>query len=363
MNHMNRKIFIIVAAAFALAAPLSGYAQQSDREREQERVEREREQAQEKADQAREKAEEAADRARDKAEEIRERAQERAQEARDRAQERRERERNVASSLDTTLTFDARGTVSVSCRGGAVIVTGSDRNEIKVHAPSENGGIRFTSNGMRATLEPSQGRDCGDGRFEITVPAGTHVSAVSWSGSVSVHGVHGDVESHTQSADIDVRDAGRLELETMSGDVTVQGAKGDAAIHTVSGNVSVAGVEGDLELETVSGDLGLRDVVAKQVRTHTTSGDVDFDGQILEAGHYEFNTHSGEIRLTLPPNVGAQLSISTFSGSIDSDFPITLRPGDHSESKRLNFTLGQGSARILAETFSGDVNLKSTGRR
>ena len=357
---MNRKIVAAFVAALVLAAPRSGHAQQSDSDRE--RVERDREKAQEAADRAREKAQEARERALEKAQEARDRGLQRAQELREREQERRERERQAAGSLDTTVVFDAHGTVSVTCQGGAVIVIGSDRNEIKVRARTESGGIRFTSTGTRATLEPSQGRGCSDGHFEITVPVGTHVSATSWSGSVSVRGVHGDVETRTQSADIELRDIGRLELETMSGDVTVQTVKGDATIHTISGDVSVNGVQGNLEVETVSGDLGLRDIVARQVRTHTTSGDVDFDGQILEAGRYEFNTHSGEIRLALPPNVGAQLTITTFNGSIDSDFPITLRPGDHSESKRLNFVLGQGSARILAETFSGDVNLKSTGR-
>jgi DUF4097 and DUF4098 domain-containing protein YvlB len=102
------------------------------------------------------------------------------------------------------------------------------------------------------------------------------------------------------------------------------------------------------------------------VRTRTTSGDISFVGQIQGDGRYEFNTHSGDIDLVLPPNVGAQLSISTFNGSIDSDFPITLRAGEHGigaeQAKRLNFTLGQGNARIVAETFSGEVTLSSTAR-
>jgi DUF4097 and DUF4098 domain-containing protein YvlB len=347
---MTRTTLIAFALGLALAAPTSGFAQtqtERDREREQERIERERERAQDAADRKREREQERRDRE---------------QERRDRERE-RARERDSAGSLDTTVTFDARGTVSVSCPGGAVVVTGSDRNEIKVRARTENGAIRFTSSGQRATLEPAQGRGCSDGRFEITVPIGARVSASSWSGSVSVRGVHGDVDTHTQSADIDLRDVGRLDLETLSGDVTIQGVKGDAMIHTVSGDVSLTGARGDVEAETVSGDLELQDIVAKQVRTHTTSGDVDFSGQILDAGRYEFNTHSGEIRLELPPDVGAQLSISTFSGTIDSDFPITLKADGRGSAKRLNFTLGQGSARILAETFSGDINLKSTGRR
>jgi len=194
------------------------------------------------------------------------------------------------------------------------------------------------------------------------VPASARVSARSFSGSVSVKGVHGDLETRTQSADVDIRDAGRIDVESLSGDVTIQVVNGESMIHTVSGDIALGAARGDVEIETVSGDIDLQDVVAKQIRTHTTSGDVEFSGQILPDGRYEYNTHSGEIRLSLPADVGAQLSIATFNGGIESDFPITLRAGDH-ENKRLNFTLGQGTARISAETFSGDITLTSKGRR
>lgn len=341
------RTIVLAAAVLMLAVPASGSAQSTaeDRERERARIEREKE-----------RAEEARQRKLDQEERDREREEAR----RDREQERRLRD--AAGSLDTTVTFDARGTVMVTCPQGAVIVTGGDRNEIKVRARTEGGAIRFTSNGTRATLEPASGRGCNDGRFEITVPAGARVSARSWSGSVSVKGVHGDLETRTQSADVDIRDAGRIDVESLSGDVTIQGVNGESMIHTVSGDITLGTARGDVEIETVSGDIDLQDVVAKQIRTHTTSGDVEFSGQILPDGRYEYNTHSGEIRLALPADVGAQLSIATFNGGIESDFPITLRAGDH-ENKRLNFTLGQGTARISAETFSGDITLTSKGRR
>jgi DUF4097 and DUF4098 domain-containing protein YvlB len=345
---MNRSIVLaLVAVVLAAQGPASAQST-TDRDR----IQRERELAQE-----------ARDRARDRERELRDQERER----RDREREQERQRRDAAGSLDTTVAFDGRGVVSVSCPGGAVIVTGADRNEIRVRARTESGGIRFTSNGSRAILEPASGRRCSDGHFEVTVPSTARVVATSWSGSVSVRGVHGDVETHTQSADVEVRDAGaRLDVESLSGDVTIQGVKGDASIHTMSGGVELSGARGDVEIETVSGDLSLRDVTAKQIRTHTTSGDVDFAGTILDAGRYEFNTHSGEVRLRLPANVGAQLSVSTFSGGIESDFPITLKtgePGGSMRSKRLDFTLGQGSARIIAETFSGDITLSSIGRR
>jgi DUF4097 and DUF4098 domain-containing protein YvlB len=359
---MSRHIFVLVAA-LALAAPTPGSAQTTStesanerareareqaREREQERVERLKEQAQERAERAREQAEERAERDRDRAEQ--------------------RRERDAAASLDTIVAFDAKGTVTVGCAGGDVTVTGTDVNQIRVRARTERGAIRFTSNGTNATLEPASNRGCSDAHFELSVPRGTHLIANTWSGSLSVRGVLGEIEAHAQSGDIEVRDAGgRVEVETLSGDATIQGVRGDASIHTLSGDVTLSGARGTVEIETVSGDIELRDVVSRQVRTNSTSGDLEFAGAIVNEGRYEFTTHSGELRLQLPANVGAQLSLSTFSGEIDSAFPITLKAGEHGigadQAKKLNFTLGQGSARIIAETFSGDVTLTSTTRR
>ena len=149
-------------------------------------------------------AQSSADVVRERAQEARERAQERTQEAADRALEKalQRQERGRAGTLDTVVAFDAHGTISLSCPGGAVIVTGAERNEIRVRARTENGAIRFTSNGTRASLEPASGRGCSDGQFEMTVPVGTKVVARTWSGSVSVRGVHGDIDAHSQSGDV-----------------------------------------------------------------------------------------------------------------------------------------------------------------
>jgi len=360
---MSRHL-VLLLAALALAAPTPGLAQSTaerNREREQERVERERELERDRRERERERAQERAERVREQAEERRERD-------REREVERRERDRESAGALDTTVTFDARGTVNVSCPGGDVVVTGTDRNQIVVKARTERGTIRFVSSGTTATLEPAANRGCSDAHFELSVPNGVRLVASTWSGSLTVRGVHGDVEAHAQSGDIDVTDAGdNLEAETLSGDITVEGVRGAANLHSLSGDVTLNRARGDVDVETVSGEIVLQDVVSKQVRAHSTSGDLEFAGTIVSAGRYEFNTHSGEIRLVLPANVGAQLSLSTFSGEIDSAFPITLNAGPHSigaaQAKKLNFSLGKGSARIIAETFSGDVTLSSAGQR
>ena len=90
------------------------------------------------------------------------------------------------------------------------------------------------------------------------------------------------------------------------------------------------------------------------------SGDVTYDGTIDPSGRYQFRSHSGDVRLRIPSNVGARLSVETFSGTIDSAFPITLQPGDRSAGRprRFDFTLGGGGASISLETFSSDITIE-----
>jgi len=371
---MSRHI-VLLAAALALTAPAMARAQSTSSadsaEVARERKEQERARQQELREQERERQQELRDRERERQQELRERERERAQERAEREhekmEERREREREAAAALDTTVTFDARGTINISCPGGDVKVTGTERNQIVVHARTERGPIRFTSSGSTARIEPANGRGCNDATFEVSVPAGVRLTAGTWSGSLIVRGVHGEIEAHAQSGDIEIYDAGdRLDVETLSGDVTVKGVRGDATIHTLSGDVTLDHAASVVEVETVSGDIDLDAITSRQIRTNSTSGDLTFAGTIADGGRYEFHTHSGEIRLELPATVGAQLSLSTFSGEIDSAFPITLIAGGHdigaAQAKKMNFSLGKGTARIIAETFSGDVTLSSTAR-
>lgn len=51
--------------------------------------------------------------------------------------------------------------------------------------------------------------------------------------------------------------------------------------------------------------------------------------------------------------------VRTFQGDFDSDFAIQLPEGQsaRSGSKRFNFTLGTGAARIELQSFNGDIFL------
>ena len=106
------------------------------------------------------------------------------------------------------------------------------------------------------------------------------------------------------------------------------------------------------------------DIVAYTGATGLASGP-HLDYRVQQNGRYEFHSHSGSIRLEIPGNAGARFSVETFSGSLDSDFDITLQPGDRGtrRPRRFEFTIGNGGARVTAETFSGDITLgRATAR-
>jgi len=273
--------------------------------------------------------------------------------------------RDYRSRLDTTVAFDKNGTITISAGSGDVVVTATSANQLRVRAESEGDDIRFDAS--RGNVELSTARRGSDGRFEISVPIGARVVAKSQSGDVSIRGTHGEVQVTAQSGDVRIDDVnGRLDVQSFSGEVVAGNITGDVDIRTQSGDLTLTDVRGNIEISNTSGDILMRGVTAKSVRAKTTSGDVTYDGTIDPNGRYELTSHSGDVRLRVPRDASAQLTVSTWNGEINSDFPMTLKPGDHaigsSNSKRFTFAIGGGAARISAETFSGDVTVSSNGR-
>ena len=281
------------------------------------------------------------------------------------AQQNRRADSEYESRIDSTFAFDRRGTVVLSVGSGEIVVTAWNRDQVRVRARSERSVIRLDATSTRVSLDLSRQRG-GDTRFEVTVPIGARVSARATTGDISITGTKGSVDANTQSGDIMVEDvAERVDLRTMSGDIMARTIGGNIEVNTLSGEVTLTDVTGEVDGTSVSGDLDLRNVLAKFVRVRTTSGDVTYDGAVDPAGRYELGSHSGSVYLTIPQNTGALLTVATYSGSIESDFLITLKPGEHGigASKRFTFEIGKGDSRISAESFSGDITIRSKARR
>lgn len=127
---------------------------------------------------------------------------------------------------------------------------------------------------------------------------------------------------------------------------------------SVSGDVSVDGAHGDINANSVSGDIHLDRLHATSVHANTVSGDIgvgvdEFTGR----GDLYFHTVSGDVTLTVPKGFDADLSMSTVSGDIDSDFPVTLGNGRMSR-RRLEARIGNGGRKLDVGTVSGDLKLR-----
>jgi DUF4097 and DUF4098 domain-containing protein YvlB len=238
---------------------------------------------------------------------------------------------------------------------------------------SERGELRLESSASRITLDVDHddwGRGARrrrresngepDTRYDVEVPVGTRVLVRTTSGTVSVTAVRGEVEAHSVSGDIVVSDASRrVKLESVSGTVRAERVEGEARATSVSGDVVLRDVRGAIDAESVSGDIELEAVRSASVQAETVSGDVTYDGAFDPAGRYDFHSHSGDVEVVVPEGTNAAIEVETFSGSLDSDFPLTMRggTGDTGPGRRIAFTLGSGGPRISAVTFSGDVTL------
>lgn len=283
----------------------------------------------------------------------------------------RDRDRDASdftSKLDTTVTLSKGGTVDLSLVSGTITVTPGSGDQVRIHATSERGILQFSSTPSRVSLDvrSHHGR-MGETEYEVSVPVGARLVLKAVSGDINARGVKGEIEAGTVSGDLQVSDAkGDISLEVVSGDITAEVLNGDVRVTAVSGDISLTNVVGPLEVETVSGEMKLDGVKSKSVRTETVSGELEYDGSLDADGRYEFHSHSGDLRLHVPSNAGATVRVETFSGSVESDFPMTMQPGDHgmgSRPKRLEFTFNGGGARLSAETFSGDISIEKNGTR
>ena len=275
------------------------------------------------------------------------------------------RDEDDVSRIDTTFAFDRRGSVVLVSGAGEIDVTAWDRPQIRVRARSERSVIRMDATPTRLSLDVVRARG-GDTRFEVTVPYGVRVSARAMTGDVTITGTKGSVEARTQSGDLTVTDvAETIDLNTYSGDIIARALNGTVEATTLNGEIAISDAKGDVDVTTVSGDIDLRNVVARFVRAKSTSGTVRYDGTLDAAGRYDLGSHSGDVYLVIPQAANALITIATYSGEIDSEFPITLKPGEHGigSSKRFTFEIGKGDSRISAESFSGDITIRTRERR
>ncbi len=213
--------------------------------------------------------------------------------------------------------------------------------------------------------------------IRVMVPDGKRLEIYLVAGTVTAANIGSDLVVDVGNVEVDIRDVdGDVAVDTGSGSVYVSGVEGAVAVDTGSGAVSISSINGayalvdtgsgavtgsditvsDLNVDTGSGRVNLRNVSSPEVMIDTGSGSVDLE-LVSEVRRLIIDTGSGHVDVSMPENTSAALEIDTGSGGIEVDFPITIRrwERDHIEG-----TIGDGSGRIVIDTGSGGVTLRSS---
>jgi DUF4097 and DUF4098 domain-containing protein YvlB len=209
----------------------------------------------------------------------------------------RDRGPRETETIDRTVPLPANGTLRLKTFSGRVKITGTSGDQVVIKA------VR------RATRDRLD-----DIKLEITTSGST----------VEIDANHRVVERRNDNVvetdfDIQVPSRARLDIKTFSAPVTVINVNGSQHIDGFSSEITVEATE-----------LG-------------DTADIDV------------NTFSGDVRLRLPGSARGNISFNSFSGSFESDLPVTL-----STSSRRNFRgslNGGGNGDFRLKTFSGDVRI------
>ena len=281
--------------------------------------------------------------------------------------------------VDDSPAFD------LSHLAGDVRVTGGGGNEIRIDAtkrvrhrnPDEArrllGALRIEVNNYQGRVEVRTVYPRGNNRgisasvdYVISVPAGATVAVKSISGDLDIANVRGEVRAEAISGTVTITNTPNVSLaKTVSGDVVARdiGTESALVLGTVSGDVVASGLKvRTLEAGTISGEVRLSGSQIERLEAKALSGNIYFDAPLVKGGRYEFTSHSGDVRLTLSGNTGFELDADTFSGSVRSDIPVTLRSvgqtraGERRGSQRaIRGTFGDASAILSVRSHSGSV--------
>jgi DUF4097 and DUF4098 domain-containing protein YvlB len=232
---------------------------------------------------------------------------------RDRDQDRGPRE---TENVERTLTLAPGGTVRLKTFSGRVTINGTSGNQVVIKA------VR------RATRDRLN-----DIKLEITQNGNV----------IDIDANHRAVERRNDNVvetdfDIQVPNQVKLDLRTFSAPITVGSVNGDVVVEGFSSEIRLTDVSGPKRVKTFSG--------AVHVQANAWA-----DGDDMNV-----NTFSGDVVLSLPASARGDVVFDSFSGTFNSDLPVTM-----SSSSRRSFRgslNGGGGTDFRLNTFSGDVRIQ-----
>ena len=253
----------------------------------------------------------------------------------------------------------------LSNQAGEVVVRSWDQDRVRIqatHGAREQVTAETTDNTLRIRTQRVSGSRGPGGLvdYELTVPRWMPVNLTGTYLDATISGTTAEVTVETVHGNARVTGGnGNVSLRSVEGVITVDKASGRVQATTVNEGIRITNVSGEITAETTNGDIFIDNAQTSNLEAYTMNGEVTFNGTIRDNGAYRLGTHNGDIRVGLGGANNATVFVRTFQGDFAADFPVQLPEGQNprSGSKRFNFTLGSGSARIELQSFGGDIVL------
>lgn len=194
----------------------------------------------------------------------------------------------------------------------------------------------------------------------LQVPQNASLDIELVSANVGVGAVNGErLDIETVSGDItSAASAQRVKIESVSGDVALEEAGSqETHLETVSGDIEIGRSGGRLKAESVSGKIEVRSATLDRADIESVSGDIDMDTVLSNDSDISISSHSGDLDLRIPGGLPLDLRIETFSGGIRSDWGM-VEEEDFGPGERLSYREGSGEARLQLNSFSGDITIR-----
>ena len=290
---------------------------------------------------------------------------------------------DITERFSKTAHLEQNGTFDLTNVTGDIVITGTAGRDVTIEAvkrvqrPNPRAArallamidIQVTEQANRLevrTIVPRPRNFPGSVDFTVSVPEDANVIVKTITGSIRASNVKGELRADTVAGSISASGVRKLAaLKCVTGDVEIVDAGADDPVtaSTVSGNVTVRGLRARaVQLTSVSGNIHIEDAQIERMMVKTVQGNLDYAGELARSGRYEFNSHSGDIRLVLSGNTGFEVLANTFSGSVRSDFTFNRgRAGGEGAGvqgpRTLRGAFGDASAMVALRAFSGNISL------
>lgn len=273
--------------------------------------------------------------------------------------------------VDEHRSADPLGQVEIVNVGGRVDVSGWDKPEVAVTGTldSDSDRLEVESSGNRTSIRVVDAEDSHwrlrvrarpAASLSVRVPRGSSLSATLVSADLSISDVQGNQELQTVSGNVTTTAVHDVRIHTVSGNLHLSAGPDSRLLElgTVSGDLAVEGGRGDININTVSGEGKLSLGAITHANIKSVSGNYHIRAALAAEGLLEGQSVSGDFIIEFTGAApAADYELHSFSGDLSTCFGHKAMHENYGPGSRLSFRQGAGGAQVRIDTHSGDVSL------